>query len=125
MQSSARPCSWSGITDGRTPPYTVIWGNLARMARWTLIAFGLSPRSTASQLDGIERGADFERYLAVTQRTALSKMICIRPFLTTPVILSLAPRGISVIKRYLSVCVDRMSSVAVAYRVPVILGNLG
>src|SRR4029453_3897584 len=125
MQSRARPCSWSGITDGRTPPYTVIWGNLARMARWTLIAFGLSPCSTARQLDGIELGADFDRYLAVTQRTALSKMICIAPFLTTPVILSSVPRGTSVISRYLAAYVERMFSAAVAYRVPMILGSLG
>ena len=81
----------------------VICGNFARAARWTLIAFGLRPRSTARQLGGIPRGTDFERYLAVTQRTAFSKMICIRPFLTTPVILSLVPRGTSVISRYLSV----------------------
>src|SRR4029450_11231908 len=95
------------------------------MARWTVIAFGLRPRSTASQLDGIELGADFDRCVAVTQRTALSKMICIRPFLTTPVILSSVPRGTSVISRYLSAYVERMSSGAVAYRVPMILGSLG
>src|SRR5687768_7593590 len=95
------------------------------MARWTLIAFGLRPLSTARQFDGTDPAADLERYLAVTQRTALSKMICIRPFLTTPVMLSLVPRGTSVINRYLSAYVERMSNAAVAYRVPVILGSLG
>jgi hypothetical protein len=52
-------------------------------------------------------------------------MICIRPFLTTPVMLSLVPRGTSVINLYLSAYVERMFKVAVAYRVPVILGSFG
>ena len=93
--------------------------------RWTLIAFGgdLSRPLASSVASRAERTS--RRYLAVTQRAALSKMICIRPFLTTPVMLSLVPRGTSVISRYLSVVVERMFSVAVAYRVPVILGSLG
>jgi hypothetical protein len=47
-------------------------------------------------------------------------MIFMRPFLTTPVILSSVPRGTSVIRQYLSAYVERMSNVAVAYRVPMI-----
>src|SRR4029453_13616722 len=89
------------------------------------MALGLRPRSTARQLGGIELGADFERYFAVTQRTAFSKTICIRPFLTTPVMRSFVPRGTSAMSLYLSASLERISTVAVAYRLPVILGSLG
>src|SRR5215211_305480 len=52
-------------------------------------------------------------------------MICIRPSLTTPVILSSVRRGTTVISWYSSVYVERMFNAVVAYRVPVIFGSLG
>src|SRR5918997_624640 len=101
----------------------LIEGNRDRTARCTRTALGCSPRSTFCQLVGIPAGWVVDRYLAVTQRTALRKTIWARPFWVAPVTESRAPFLTSATVRASGPEVVRMSRSAVATRGPITAGS--
>src|SRR4051812_29242341 len=133
MMSSACPVACSlPLSAARRPLYPVIAGNLAQTARWTRIASGVRPFSTAEpDLQAAEEmppataatGFVADRYCALTQRATPSRTISAQMPWTLPVTDTLLPRGSTVSRvPFWSAALQILTSVVV-YLLPITLGG--
>src|SRR5215218_6146892 len=132
MMSSACPVECSEpLSPDRSPPYDVMSGNLAQMARCTRIASGVRPSSTAEpDLHAawemapavLATGLVADRYCDLTQRDLPSLTISDQMPSTLPVTETLVPFG-STSSRVPTSGMDQTFTSVVVYFVPVTFGG--